>query len=732
MEGLSGKELDDSIFGTDSHLDWAEEVNTLEALNDDRFGSSASRAEEPNRQRPTSPPRHSYETRRESRDAGRDSRNLGRRQQNERQSRPDARPPRPSNDSGGNYGRSASRGEYSGRGSSGGSRGSGNRPHGGRSASRVGGSGPPSSQQPTQQGYSQSSGINIRSARNVRDRSRSMERSGSLDHGRGWRGLPSMGRSRADNADRWEHDKYEGAASAPSTNLPRDRGYSRDRRHSGTTQSTAPLPVDIEYIGKEGISHVTINRRESNASTRGYPSASYEAPRRQFPDIGNAPPLPISDEAIGSSARARKASVSQAAAATGDARPVSPRSPGTNEPYRAPHRRQSSVDATKLPPPPLPPIQAVVPPQSSVPEEPLPTKPAVGEAEDNVDEPGSAEMEWENFVANGGLDMPIDRITDDLLKQPHSRSQSVLSPVEAPRPAYGHRDPISHSRMGSTALEKTLDRAALLLSNDGDDDDVDDVEVNRNTDRPDSSFEKSEEEAEQKAWSSGQGISIRGSAGIPPPAASMSQLEDSMTSLALNMSTAPRARQPSGPNAERIVRKGSAPPQQAQASDSGSLGIRIKGSSAKLPAAPVVNGRASAPAVGSCSPARAPTRPALPDAAGIGARSATPARPATPPTNRSASRSSSGDEGRTPVQGAAPSSYLRRQYEVYDECRGRHLFSVNIPYDEGRYAPIHIHERDDLSKLASKFARTWRVHNKEQRIKILLTKVKALMQEASL
>ncbi|KAJ2362217.1 hypothetical protein H4S02_011442, partial [Coemansia sp. RSA 2611] len=106
-------------------------------------------------------------------------------------------------------------------------------------------------------------------ARNVRDRSRSMERSGSLDHGRGWRGPPSLGRSRADNTDRWEHDKYEGAASAPSTNQPRDRGYSRDRRHSGSAQSTAPMPADVEYIGKEGISHVTINRRESNASTRG-------------------------------------------------------------------------------------------------------------------------------------------------------------------------------------------------------------------------------------------------------------------------------------------------------------------------------------------------------------------------------------------------------------------------------------------------------------------------------
>ncbi|KAJ2878864.1 hypothetical protein H4R27_005611 [Coemansia aciculifera] len=732
MEGLSGKELDDSIFGTDSHLDWAEEVNTLEALNGDRFSSSANRTEE-SRQRPASPPRSSYDGRRGSRDTGRDSRSMGRRQQqNERQSRPDSRPPRPSTDSGGpatgsNYSRSASRGEYTGRGGGGGSRGGGNRPRGGRSVSRVGGPPPSQQQQPPPQGYSQASGINIRSARNMRDRSRSMERPGSFDQGRGWRGPPSLGRSRADNSDRWEHDKFEGASSAPSTNLPASRGYSHDRRHSGAAQSAAPLPADIEYIGKEGISHVTINRRESNASSRGYPSASYEAPRRQFPDIANAPPLPIPDEPTGSLAHARKPSVSQASSAV---RPVSPRSPGTNEPYRAPHRRQSSVDATKLPPPPQP-AQTVVSPQGSVPEEALPSKPAIGEAEENVDESSSAEMEWENFVANGGLDMPIDRITDDLLKQPRSRSQSVFSQVEAPRPAYEHREPISHPRVGSTVLEKAHDRAALLLSNDGDGDD-DDVEVSRNVDRPDSSFEKSEGEAEQKARPSAQGISIRGTAATPLPAvAAISRLENSMASLVLNQAVAPRTKQSSAPMAERTVRKGSAPAQQVQSSDAGSLGIRIKGASSKQPPTPAVNGRASAP-VDTRSPSRGPTRPTPPDATGNGARSTTPIRPATPSSNRSISRSSSGDEGRPAAQGAAPSSYLRRQYEVYDEGRGRHLFSVNIPYDEGRYAPIHIHEKDDLPKLASKFARTWRVYNKEQRIKLLLTKVKALMQEASL
>ncbi|KAJ2461993.1 hypothetical protein GGI03_004764 [Coemansia sp. RSA 2337] len=729
MEGLSGKELDDSIFGTDSHLDWAEEVNTLEALNGDRFSSSANRAEE-SRQRPASP-RHSYDGRRGSRDTGKDSRGMGRRQQqNERPPRTDSRPPRPSTDSGGptaggSYARSASRGEYTGRG--GGSRGGGgggNRPRGGRSVSRVGGSTgpPPSSQQQAPQGYSQASGINIRSARNMRDRSRSMERPGSYDQGRGWRGLPSIGCSRANNADRWEHDKFEGASSAPSSNLPASRGYGHDRRHSGAASSAAPPPADIEYIGKEGISHVTINRRESNASTRGYPSGSYEPPRRQFPDVANAPPLPIPDEATGSLAHTRKTSASQVASGV---RPVSPRSPGTNEPYRAPHRRQSSVDAAKLPPQPQP-VQTVVSPQVSVPEEPVPSKPTIGETEENVDESNSAEMEWENFVANGGLDMPIDRITDDLLKQPHSRSQSVFSQVEAPQPAYERRDPISHTHVGSTVLEKAHDRAALLLSNDGDGDD-DDVEVSRNVDRPDSSFEKSEGEAEQKPLAS-QGITIRGSAAPPPPAV-ISGLETRMASLVLNQAVVPRVKQSNAPVAEHTVRKGSAPAQQAQSSDAGSLGIRIKGASAKQP--PTANGRASAP-VEARSPSRGPTRPTPPDATGKGARSVTPTRPATPSSNRSASRSSSGDEGRPVAQGTAPSSYLRRQYEVYDEGRGRHLFSVNIPYDEGRYAPIHIHEKDDLPRLASKFARTWRVSNKEQRIKLLLTKVKALMQEAAL
>ncbi|KAJ2820224.1 hypothetical protein GGI24_004556, partial [Coemansia furcata] len=700
MEGLSGKELDDSIFGTDSHLDWAEEVNTLEALNDDRYGSSAKRTEESARQDPVLPPRPAYDGRRGSRDTGKDSRGAGRRQQNERaDSR--ARPSTESSGPGGNYARSASRGEYTGRGGSRGG-GGGNRPRGGRSVSRVG---PPATQP---QGYAQASGINIRSARNMRDRSRSMERPGSFDQGRGWRGPPGA-RSRADNADRWEHDKYEGASSAPSSNLPPARSYGHDRRNSGAAQSTAPLPADVEYIGKEGISHVTINRRESNASSRGYPSASYEAPRRQFPDTAGAPPLP--DEAPSVSVHTRNASVSQAAAGV---RPISPRSPGTNEPYRAPHRRQSSIDASKLPP--ALPSAPVVSPQVSVPEEP--PKPTAGGADESVDESSSAEMEWENFVANGGLDMPIDRITDDLLKHPRSRSQSVFSQVEAPRPAYENRG--SHIRVGSTALEKAHDRAALLLNNDGDGDD-DDVEVTRSVKRPDSSFEKSEGEAEQKARPSNQGISIRGSAETP---AAVSRLETSMASLVLNQAVAPRAKQTSAPMPERTARKGSTP---APPSDAGSLGIRIKGTSLKQAIAPAANGRASAPA-DACSPSRGPIRP-TPPAARAGARSTTPTRPATPPTNRSASRSSSGDEGRPAPQGAAPSSYLRRQYEVYDESRGRHLFSVNIPYDEGRYAPIHIHEKDDLPKLASKFARTWRVHSKEQRIKLLLTKVKALMTD---
>ncbi|KAJ2336408.1 hypothetical protein GGI00_000845 [Coemansia sp. RSA 2681] len=740
MEGLSGKELDDSIFGTDSHLDWAEEVNTLEALNDNRFSSSATKADESSRQRRASPPPSLRPVAQDSRrrgsrgDTGRDARTMARRPQNDRPQndrppRPDSRPTKASAESS-NYSRSASRGEYNaGRGSS--------RPRGARSVSRVGGPGPPS------QGYSQSSGINIRSARNTRDRSQSMERPGSLDQGRGWRGPQSMGRSRADNVDRWEHDKFEGTSSAPSTSQPAAKEYVRDRRHSGAAavQSTGPLPADVEYIGKEGISHVTINRRESNASSsRGYPSASYEAPRRQLPDF-SAPPLPTSDEAAGASAHASKASASPVAPSSGGGvRPTTPRLPGSNEPYRAPHRRQSSVDTTSPPPLPLPlptaaAVAAAAPlliPQDSVLKTTLPPKPAIGEADEVPDEASSAEMEWENFVANGGLDLPIDRITDDLLKHPRSRSQSVFSPAEVPRSAHEQRrePPIADARMGGSGLERAHDRAALLLNNDGDDDD-DDIEVGRNAHRPDSSYDKSEGEGEGEGEVEQKGVSIRGSAPKAQPVAAISHLENSMASLALNQVAAPRASRPSIP--ERTPRKGSAPAQQQQPrpqpSDADSLGIRIKGSSAKLPASPAAaNGRASAPA-----DARTPSRP-TPSAAGGGggARAATPTKPVSPSANRSVSRSSSGDEGRAAAQGSTPSSYLRRQFEVYDESRGRHLFSVNIPYDEGRYAPIHIHERDDLPKLAAKFARTWRVHNKEQRIKLLLTKVQALIQDSSL
>ncbi|KAJ2739701.1 hypothetical protein GGI20_006068, partial [Coemansia sp. BCRC 34301] len=328
MDGLCGKELDDSIFGTDSHLDWAEEVNTLEALNDDRRDSTQNSVEEPSRQRRAPSPRPSHDTRRRGSrgDTGKDARTLGRRQQSDR-------PPRPARSSAdsSNYARSTSRGEYSSsRGSSRGeynaSRGT-SRSRSGRSLSRVGG-GPGPSLPPLQQGYSQASGINIRGARAMRDRSRSMERPGSLDQGRGWRGPSSVGRSRADNADRWEHDRFEG----------------------NVAQSTRSLSNDTEYIGKEGVSHVTINRRESSASSRGYPSASYETSRRMFPDA-NAPPLPTPDAPPAvSSSHARKPSALQVVPSSGGARPVSPRSPGTNEPYRAPHRRQSSADTTHPPP----------------------------------------------------------------------------------------------------------------------------------------------------------------------------------------------------------------------------------------------------------------------------------------------------------------------------------------------------------------------------------------------
>ncbi|KAJ2901669.1 hypothetical protein GGI21_004659, partial [Coemansia aciculifera] len=474
MDELSSKELDDSIFGTDSHLDWAEEANSLEVLNDRRFDKKPAAAkskatEEPsNRQRRASPPRSTQDSRRRGSrgDSGKDipSRTAaaggGRRQQNDRplppppQTRTDLpRPARHSGDSS-NYSRSASRGEYSTNRSS---RARG----GGRSVSRVGGPPPPP---PAQQ---QSHGINIRGARTtMRDRSLSMERRpSSLDHGRGWRDLPPpAGRARADQADRWEHDKFDGTSSAPTARGGHDRS-----RSSATSaiQNTGPLPADLEFIGKEGVSHVTIKRRDSNASSsRAYPSSSYEPPRRQFIDT-SAPPMPTTS--IESSVR--KPSISKApvpAAAPAAVRPISPRSPTTTEPYRAPHRRQSSADTTT----PLLPLSAatiatpLLTPQASVPERNSlhPDEPVIGKAEEEQEvaneSSSSAEMEWENFVANGGLDMPIDRITDDLLKHPRSRSQSVFSPAaEPPRsvPEQQRRDPPHVFTDGSSGLDRAHD-----------------------------------------------------------------------------------------------------------------------------------------------------------------------------------------------------------------------------------------------------------------------------------
>ncbi|KAJ2901107.1 hypothetical protein IWW38_000072 [Coemansia aciculifera] len=535
----------------------------------------------------------------------------------------------------------------------------------------------------------------------MRDRSLSMERRpSSLDHGRGWRDLPPpAGRARADQADRWEHDKFDGTSSAPTARGGHDRS-----RSSATSaiQNTGPLPADLEFIGKEGVSHVTIKRRDSNASSsRAYPSSSYEPPRRQFIDT-SAPPMPTTS--IESSVR--KPSISKApvpAAAPAAVRPISPRSPTTTEPYRAPHRRQSSADTTT----PLLPLSAatiatpLLTPQASVLERNSlhPDEPVIGKAEEEQEvaneSSSSAEMEWENFVANGGLDMPIDRITDDLLKHPRSRSQSVFSPAaEPPRsvPEQQRRDPPHVFTDGSSGLDRAHDRASLLLNNDADDDDDDDdVEVGRNNaNRPDSSFEKSEGEGESFER---KGLAIRGSASKPRPVTTT-------TTTALP-----------------VPRKSSVPA-QIQSSDASSLGIRIKGSSnANSPAAsPAINGRTP------------PTRPSV--TSGTGAVTP-PTKPASPSANRSLSRSSSGDESRFAAQqsGSTPSSYLRRQFEVYDEGRGRHLFSINIPYDDGRYAPIHVHEKDDLPKLAAKFARTWRVHNKEQRIKLMLTKFRTLMDE---
>ncbi|KAJ1749938.1 hypothetical protein LPJ79_003322 [Coemansia sp. RSA 1821] len=537
---LTGKELDDSIFGTDSHLDWADEVN-MEPLNDPFLHPKQDEGV------------GSMETSPKANEAARHKDARGtERQQGSRQ--------RNSMDSGfSSNRRSGSRG--------------GQRNRGGRSTSRQGNGG-------------QQAG-----RRGMRDRSASIERSGSVERTRNWRG--QAGRARADKVDRWDHDKF-------------DAGHTGRRGSSNYGHS----PVDVGKIGKEGVSHVTINRRGSNARG-GSQAGSYEQSQR------------LDSEPAGHTRRR-----SQSTAHGEPDKPLSPQTAGA-VPYRAPHRRQSSAD--------------MHPPSNE------PAKPARTD-----DEESSAEMEWENFVANGGLDIPFENITDELLKQPQ-------------RPLSGHQRSKSGHRQTSA-------KANPVATSDD--------------------YRSQQRQKKQPE----QGISIRGSAKKAAAAGSTkaSELQAEMAALSI------------GQAASRTDQADSATKRQPHVRDTKAKSTR-PGST---------NGHK----------ASAPPQPARPLAANSSSRPITPSKPVTPTRSRSSSVESS---PRLAPSGNVPSSYMRRQYEVYDEDRGRHIFSVNIAYDDGRYAPIHVHERDDLAKAAAKFARIWRVHNKELRIKRMLTKMKAVMQDES-
>ncbi|KAJ2359193.1 hypothetical protein GGF43_000214 [Coemansia sp. RSA 2618] len=670
---LTGKELDDSIFGTESHLDWADEVN-MEPLHDDPFLHSTEKHDEGVGSMDTSP--KSYNSGRKSKEA-REPRGRSQQQQ-ERQPRQGGRGQRGSVD--GAYGGSA-RGDQGGVRS--GSRG-GPRSRAGRSGSRQGGS--------SQQGHAQqlsTGGGGGRQGRGPRDRSTSMERTGGTERPRNWRG--STSRARADKTDRWEHDKFDAAPVQSTRN-------SRGRRNSSGNYGTSPAAaVDIEQIGKEGISHVTINRRGSNASSRGHLPASFEQPRQLS---GSMDSHGDAGDSIGHARR--KSRSGPYANSVGQL--LSPRSPplvvGGTEPYRAPHRRQSSADGH----PPPPPAAASVPEPATAPAAepapaPAPTQPPapaagpqVNAAINEEDEGSSAELEWENFVANGGLDIPFESITDELLKQP-------CRPLTQTKGSHQNKSNTpSKGNHQRTQSGKTHDRTELLLNDDNDDTD----DFSESTGASDAHAGGGRRQSRQ----SEQGISIRGLAKKAAAAAatkSSTARADAGTASLGRDKAVPRAVQPTKTPSKQQTAKG--------------------------PSAPSKDLKAAPAAVNGHKPAdKTPVQPTRP-APSSRSRSTTPTKPATP--TRSLSRASS-SEGSPRASGSVPSSYMRRQYEVYDEDRGRHVFSVNIPYDEHRFAPIHVHERDDVAKLAAKFARIWRVHNKEQRIKRMLSKMKAVMQEESL
>ncbi|KAJ2613999.1 hypothetical protein H4S08_001924 [Coemansia sp. RSA 1365] len=653
MDALTGKELDDSIFNNDFHLDWADEV-----------------MEEPIVEEP-----HSNVTEKQDEGVGNMSSSPkptgGRRNKGGRQSRQNGRSQRGSTDFGNVYSgvarndqtaRSASRGRP--------------RSRGARSSSRAGYN---SQQQQQQPGTAQPQGMGGGS-RQGRDRSLSTERSGSIGRARNWRGsTPSGSRARADMIDRWEHDKFDVTAGSGSR-PPIESSISRARRNStsvyNTRDATASAGLGIEQIGKEGISHVTINRRDSNASSRPQMSASYDQfARRQASGIN------AYEAAADVAAGLRHGRQPFALNANGSGlQQFSPQSPSGSvgaERYRAPHRRQSSADDH--------------PPQKQLQPPTLPNLKDTLNKETNEYGGSSPEMEWENFVANGGLEIPFENITDELLKHP----QRSVTPNQQQQQ--------KSRRQGKKPQFTREDRTERLLNDDKD------YECDT-SDNPANGGRRASVGSHRNATSRNrkpeQGISIRGSA---KKAAANSEGKSSHTKKS---------------NLVAQGRESPVPSKQQRQSARNQSGVQNKGAKANDPTtATMPNGRRQANARTSSRPSKSVAPPSP-------SRSPT-LKPDTPPVSRPLSRSSSNDGG-TQQTGTIPSSYLRRQYEVHDEERGRHLFSVNIPYSENRFAPIHVHERDDVEKLAAKFARIWRVNKEEQKIKRMLTKIMSVMLEDSI
>ncbi|KAJ2079250.1 hypothetical protein H4R24_003911 [Coemansia sp. RSA 988] len=662
MDALTGKALDDSIFKTDAHLDWADEV-MAEPIAEDSYPNAVGRQDEGVGSMSTSPKPTCASGSRRSK-GGRQPRQTGRSQ-------------RGSADASNGYGgvarndqtaRSASRGRP--------------RSRGGRSGSRTGYN---SQQQQQQQQQShqpaavqpQGMGGGSRQGRGSRDRSLSIERSGSIDRVRNWRGsTPSGGQARADMTDRWEHDKFDTAA-GPGPRQPAEGSRGRARRNSASVYSsgtsTATAAINIEQIGKEGISHVTINRRESNASSRPQMSASYDqSARRQASAIDGY--KEAADAASGSRHGGQRSAVHSNGPGLQQISPHSPTDPAGAGRYRAPHRRQSSADEHH----PSPEKQPQLPVKLSALPKAKDTS-AIKEADE--DGGSSPEMEWENFVANGGLEIPFDSITDELLKHPH-------------RPVHQQQQQQQQKgrRQGKKPQLSLEDRTERLLNDDKDDEyDTSDSHANSEHRRSNSARRN----ATPRGRMPEQGISIRGSA---------------KKAAANSEATSSRAKKSNSVAPERAL-PSSSRQQQPGKSLSAAQTKGTKAVDSTTPATPNGNRQAD-------------VRTPKPVAPSSPSRSPTPSKPLSRPLSRSSS-----SESLVHQSGTIPSSYPRRQYEVYDEDRGRHMFSINIPYNDNRFAAIHVHERDDITKLAAKYARTWRVHNKEQRIKRMMTKIMSVMLE---